>query len=581
MNKTQRKQLARTRREDQKARRLEKQRLVSEETEAEELETEQEGEEILEAELHDDETLEKDMGMEYGNAYASATSWDELEQERAMQEQAQQVRETTWDVQDLVRNILMHPMMGADEKSAAIQEVGSGFGERVKAIMGGQMEEAEKSLDMELLEVRAILAYDTRHTGAIEKATDWIAKKKLSYSAEQNLSDEDFALVMMRDGKKVRKYPVQDKAHVRNALARAAQQMMAGGQGAADAKAALPKIRAMAKKMGIEVSTEKERNAILVEKDLHGDWRWVGWVSNNFIDWDGDIISDAAHREFVEWLDKNSDAAPEFLTWHTAGTKRESAVDFWNYEHGFLIMSGKLTEHEAAGLLKAKALTDLGMSHGTWVLSRDENDPRVITKYRMYEVSDLPLENAANPFTDFEVLVKEVDMDKEKYLAELVGKDKAALFMKKTGLKTEALTQAGVTSKAKQEETPPETPPSAATTVVANPPATANIPLEEIVERVSKELDIEGLSEAFATMQEAVEKVPVLEALVKDLSKSRDEQLTEMLTPPVGRFAWSQGKRASQSNDTVVEKNDKLAKQKPEGGWLSEITGVEPVATPQ
>ena len=236
-----------------------------------------------------------------------------------------------------------------------------------------------------------------------------------------------------------------------------------GGKSAADAKAALPKIRAAAKKLGIGNNMEKERNSILVEKDADDHWRWVGWVTNNFIDWDADIITEDAHKEYVGWLEKNMDVAPSFVSWHTPGTARTHPVDFAMYENGFLIMSGLLEEQEAIGLLKAQSKIDLGMLHGSFVLSRDPKDPRAITKYRMYEASDLPLENAANPFTDFETMVKEVGMDKVKYLAQILGsEEKANAFLEKTGLKQKQLQEAEVESK---EQAAPDT------ELVQDPPA--------------------------------------------------------------------------------------------------------------
>ena len=80
----------------------------------------------------------------------------------------------------------------------------------------------------------------------------------------------------------------------------------------------------------------------MVEKDATGKWRWVGWESNNFIDWDGDIISKAAHEEYIEWWQKNKDLSPAFVSWHTRGTQRTHPGEFMKFEQGFLIMIGPL-----------------------------------------------------------------------------------------------------------------------------------------------------------------------------------------------------------------------------------------------
>src|SRR3990172_214198 len=215
-----------------------------------------------------------EMGMNVG-----PTSFEELEAQRDAMERAHEVQEVTWDVQDLVRNILHNPMIEPVDKSTKIKAVADEFEERLAEAM---MDAEDMQKDLDVLQVEAILATDARHTGAFEKVGDLI-KAKLSAAARKKLSSEDFALPSKK------KYPIHDKAHVRNALARAAQQMKRGGEGAADAKAAMPKIRAAAKRMGIEMGMEK--SAILIEKDAKGDWRWIGKPTNNFIDWEEDIIS--------------------------------------------------------------------------------------------------------------------------------------------------------------------------------------------------------------------------------------------------------------------------------------------------
>ena len=596
MNKTQKKAQLRSKREAARLRRLQKQAEL-EQAQEDELEEEIASEEEDEGIGEEEQVLQKD-GMVIGSSeeaqkvqmIVGPTSWDELDQRRMEAERAQEMRKVTWDVQDLVANILESPVLELTDKSKAVQEVGKGFEQRVTALMAAkdeqEIEAIEFEKDLDLLGIEAILAHDKRERNLLESMTDILTKAKLTAAAEGNLADEAFALVVMRDGKKVRKYPIHDKAHVRNALARAAQQLQAGGEGAADAKAALPKIRAAAKRMGIEVGMKKERNAILIEKDFNDQWRWVGWVSNNFLDWNGQIVSEAAHREYVEFFEKNKDAAPIFLTWHTPGTGRKAPVDFCTYENGFLIMSGKLEEAEAVALLKAREKTELGMSFGALGLvvpGKTTRGPEIVIKYRMYEVSDLPLENAANPFTDFETIVKEVGMDKTKYLTLLLGsEEKATQFLEKTKLKQEELRAAQIPEKEKQPDPPePKTgDPAGGTQAAPISPEDA----QAIVARVFKEMDIEGLNAFVVQAKEAIEKVPVLEALVKELQGNQDEKLAELLTPPATRFAWMQAERASQAKETIIKKDDKLAKKTPgvpEDYWLSEVTATAPVTAEQ
>ena len=511
------------------------------------------------------ETIQKDMGgmtamdqpSDSGMMDMSMpTSWDELDAQDAAEDQAEEVNDLTMDVQELVHNIICSPDLAPDEKGKAIGAVGDGFGQRVQAVLSAPPEDVTKELDMDLLEIEALIAKDRRSESASEKISDWITKAILSSSARKKLTPEQFALPS-------KKKSPHDKAHVRNALARAAQEIKAGGPAAADARAALPKIKAAAKKFGIGDYASK---SLVIEKDASDSWRAVMWPSNNFKDWDGDIISEKAHLEYVDWVNKNMDCAPAFVSWHTPETRRENQIDYVAYENGFLLMSAPLTEKEAAGLFLIQKETDLGMSHGTFVLERDPLDKNIVTKYRMVEVSDLPLEKAANPFTDFEILSKEVQMDKLQYLTKLLGsEDKAKAYIDKAGLKQKELRDAGV----KEAETSDTT----------SAPLPAAVDQKSVVDAVIKELDMEGLQEMIKSMQESADKVPVLEELVKELSKDRDEELAAKINPPASRqFLWTKA-RASQSDKTLVdEENDKkLLKSKKDLGWLSEATGTTPL----
>lgn len=487
----------------------------------------------LEDETEEKELTQKDYGGDMGMSMPmmGPTSFAELDAMNAAREKAHEVGELSYNVQDLVWNIC-HAQMSPEEQAKAITNVGNDFGKRVKEVMSAPV---EKERDMDLLQLEALIAKDNRSTSVIEKIGTFFTKSELTYAAEKKLPDSAFALPSKR------KYPIHDKAHVRNALARAAQQIKEGGAGAADAKAALPAIRAAAKKFG--VGMEKERG-IIVEKDASGSWRWVGYPTNNFKDHSGDIITEEAHTEYVDWVNKDlTERAPVFTSCHAPGTVRENPVDFVGYENGFVVMSGKLTEKEAESLLKASALCDVGMSHTSWGW-RDTDEPAHIVKYRAFEVTDLPVETADNPFTFLDLEIsKEVDMDQLEYLTGLLGsKERAEAALKaKTSMKQKELQAAGVESKEKEVEKTPE------------PPAKVEVKSDEIVAKVLKEMDADGLNAWVAKAQEAIEKVEVLETVVKQLSVSKENDLAEMINPPASkRFNWS---RATENTSNLVSKD--------------------------
>lgn len=582
--------MSKAKRIKEKARR-DRQRLeLEKEQELAELEDELEGEELLEKELdlddEDEEEIEKSyMGGEYAEpaSMGGPLTFEQMDEMRAAEEKAHEIREATWDVQTLVRNIVNSPMLEPQEKATYIKDVGNEFGSRVSAIMDTPAE-MMKETDLDLLEIEALLAQDQRNTGIVEKFTG-IFKRDLSTQARKALSDSDFALVYTVDGKKVRKYPIHDKAHVRNALARAAQQIKSGGVGAADARKALPKIRAAAKKFGIESSMKKGQSGMIIQKDAQGDWRWVGWPSNNFIDHSKDILIEKAHQRYVDWWHKNKDGLgfPVFTSMHAPGTARENPVDFVGYDNGFLVMSGKLTEVEAARLLKAQQEYDIGMSITGYGM-RDKADPRQIVNYIIYEVTDLPVEMADNPFTDLAV-VKEAQMKKEDqlaYLAGIMGSEELAkeALEAKTAIKQAELQEQGIEQKqAKAEEEEVEI-------VEKQTPE-----FSELIEKIGKEFDIEGLNEFVKSAQVALEKVPLLEQVIKKQQKTieklgaeTDEQLAELIEPKVGpKFSWSK-QRASESEDNVIE-GEELEKAKSkvpgipddEDYWFAQATGIPPV----
>lgn len=557
------------RREKRRLARLQKsqhEKLAQEENESADLEDE-DGE-------FDSEPLRKDYGEAMPmHATPPATSFKELDDYKVMREREEKIRETSYEVQDLVWNILYaSPDLSTAEKAEKIKKVGAEFGARVQNVISQDATQLmSDALDLELLAIKAMVATENRKLGVLENIGDWISKKKLTASAEAKLSDDDFAVVYEVDGKKVRKYPIHDKAHVRNALARAAQMMDEGGEAAADAKKALPKIRAAAKKMGIGMA---EKSAVIVEKGADDRWRAVMFPSNKFIDWHGDIISEAAHKEYVEWQNENMDVAPLFMTWHLAGTARQNPVDFVGYDNGFVVMSAPLTEDEAAGLLRAQAETDLGMSHTSLVLERDPSDKRVVTKYRTVEVTDLPLNAAANPFTSLDLITKEAVMDTQKYLAALLGsEERANKFLERAGMKSKELEAANIPSKEKGDEVPAEPKQSA-----GQVPA---LSMDEVIKKVAEEFGMEQLSAEFTALKEKAEKVETLEALVKELVEKKEDSLAEMIAPKAAKTLSWMNARPSQKSETVIDpskaEDNKLAESKPSGGWLSELTNTTPI----
>ena len=154
---------------------------------------------------------------------------------------------------------------------------------------------------------------------------------------------------------------------------------------------------------GDALKSESEDNDTpsFVFKDDDGKWRFLGVYSNNIIDKHAEILSAAAHKEFVAAV-KSGDAPYPFLYfWHTLKMGQADFIDY-DDDTGMAIVGGYFHDnsYDLAEAI-AKSGSPLGMSHGM-PKSTIVQEGNVIKQYRSYEVSLLPRERAANLLTSFE-----------------------------------------------------------------------------------------------------------------------------------------------------------------------------------
>jgi hypothetical protein len=131
---------------------------------------------------------------------------------------------------------------------------------------------------------------------------------------------------------------------------------------------------------------------LVSQKD--GRTRFFTAWSNNFMDREKEIFPESAHKEFVEWADRNKQY-PQLWQWHTPGTKY-GQVDWLDYTDGFIFASG-LIDAGSEWIAEKCAKEDTGVSHGFKGLQTDNT----IVMYRSYEISTLPRSNAAVWTTSF------------------------------------------------------------------------------------------------------------------------------------------------------------------------------------
>ena len=112
-------------------------------------------------------------------------------------------------------------------------------------------EKEDKNIMAEEIKIEEILE-DDYEGGEIEDA------KKLTTEQRNALPDSDFALIQEKDGKKIRRFPINDEAHVRNALARLPQAKDISEE---EKKSALAKILKKAKELNMTELLKKYEKA--------------------------------------------------------------------------------------------------------------------------------------------------------------------------------------------------------------------------------------------------------------------------------------------------------------------------------
>jgi len=160
-------------------------------------------------------------------------------------------------------------------------------------------------------------------------------------------------------------------------------------------------------------------------KQSDGRTRFFAVYSNHFKDRVDEIITDQAHREFVEYCTKEN-YYPDLWLWHSGEKSKWGTCDWIDYCSGFVCVSG-LVDVDKEHIAKSLEEEDIAVSHGFIAL---RTHGKYILQYRSFEVSPLPSKWAANEYTYFNI-VKELNMpfaeEKKKWLKNVAGIDDATI----------------------------------------------------------------------------------------------------------------------------------------------------------
>lgn len=291
------------------------------------------------------------------------------------------------------------------------------------------------------------------------------------------------------------------------------------------------------------------------------DIRFFLWGSNNFKDRESEIFEEAAHKEFISWADENN-LYPELWLWHSKGLSL-GTIDWMDYADGFLVASGLVAKDKEYIIENLQANGEaLGVSHG-YIYSGSKN---VVTQYRSWEFSLLPLTKAANSWTNFAALKEEAEMpftvEKKAWLKDVAGIDDDTITSMETQTKalSDGLKSLGIEFK-ELDDLPEGS--KAGTKEEPAGEAAVQAQLQPMVAAINTLTGVvAGLAEHIATSEKSVEEK--LEAAMK----SDDEKIADALTNKLAKMKG--GFEATSSKETVVDGKDAQLKET-DNWWLREV----------
>lgn len=156
-----------------------------------------------------------------------------------------------------------------------------------------------------------------------------------------------------------------------------------------------------------------------------GAGRWIAAYTNNFMDRDKEILSEAAHRRYIGRVKAGLVPYPELWEWHVPGTRHGQADHIDMYGH-MVIAIGHYDDTpmgKAAEAWDLKHGRKLALSHGfkfpAWAFKDG-----VYADYNTFEITKLLRGKESNRYTNFEVIEGMVMTPEQKeYLLSKYGAD--------------------------------------------------------------------------------------------------------------------------------------------------------------
>lgn len=287
---------------------------------------------------------------------------------------------------------------------------------------------------------------------------------------------------------------------------------------------------------------------------------WLGIGTNNFEDKENDIITAAAHQNFVSSLSDGrykeitGQERPDLFFYHIPVAIGD--VRLAEYKDGFLFLAGLIKEDEfSQKIAELISETPCRMSHYVkrehYKAELEKDGIRYITSYYSIEFSCLPIGREANDLTEFQIMIPD---QVRKWITDNWGSETLNEFESKlTGLKDKSKGRLS-----KMDENEIEIPPEEEEEVVVS--------LDELVRK--------ALEPLVAAVVQCQKDISELQATVGSVSKAQKK-----LFAPVSTSDWLVGllgtNSASNSASTIIKDGDRLAtslpiQQKP----TRQVTGI-------
>lgn len=292
--------------------------------------------------------------------------------------------------------------------------------------------------------------------------------------------------------------------------------------------------------LGLADKKRAQTEGFVITKQADGRLRWITRYSNAWEDRDGEILTEASQKDYLEWSESNK-AYPELWVWHTPGT-RFGQADWLAFDNGFAFASGLIDDTDQARsvvkALAAKQANDVGVSHGFLSVQTG----KYITKHRTFEISVLPRERAAVWTTDFNVIGKETlmafDPTKRQWLVDTFGEETVKQLETNTEQTAAQLKQLGLEYK---ESSPPDETAKAA-------------------EKATSDANAEALRVMGGTLATLVEQVGSIATLVGSqqkeitaLKQTDDEKVASAFEAKVKQLGAAGAVRPTASTSNILD----------------------------